>query len=77
MSNPDVLRTFGESAEALEARIADAQARGDAVPAEAHAMLVSLRELSQAIASLQASLGGDPGDPPTPPPADPAPPAAP
>jgi hypothetical protein len=76
MSNPDVLRTFGESAEALEARIADAQARGVAVPAEAHAMLVSLRELSQAIASLQASLGDEAAEEPSSPAGDPAPPAA-
>ena len=57
MTESDPLRAFGDSAEALEARIADAEARGTPVPPEAHAMLVSLRELARAIADLQSSLG--------------------
>jgi hypothetical protein len=75
MTESDPLRAFGDSAEALEVRIADAEARGTPVPPEAHAMLVSLRELARAIADLQSSLGTEPageqatgdaaGDPPT------------
>jgi hypothetical protein len=57
MSRPDDLRAFGDSAQALEAQIADAEARGTPVPPEAHAMLESLRQLSRAIDDLQASLG--------------------
>ena len=60
MTESDPLLTFGHSAEALEARIADAEARGAPVPPEAHAMLVSLRELARAIADLQTSLGTEP-----------------
>jgi hypothetical protein len=60
MSRPDDLRAFGDSAQALEAQIADAEARGTPVPPEAHAMLESLRQLSRAIDDLQASLGVDP-----------------
>jgi hypothetical protein len=55
----DDLHTFGDSADALEARIADADARGTPVPPEARAMLESLRQLARAIDDLQASLGGD------------------
>ena len=62
MTESDPLRAFGDSAEALEARIADAEARGTPVPPEAHAMLVSLRELARAIADLQTSLGTEPAD---------------
>ncbi|MGZ9194743.1 MAG: hypothetical protein ACXW65_20995 [Gemmatirosa sp.] len=60
MSSPDDLRAFGDSAQALEAQIADAEARGTPVPPEAHAMLESLRQLSRAIDDLQASLGVEP-----------------
>ena len=60
MTESDPLRAFGDSAEALEARIADAEARGTPVPPEAHAMLVSLRELARAISDLQTSLGTEP-----------------
>jgi hypothetical protein len=60
MSSPDDLRAFGDSAQALEAQIADAEARGTPVPPEARAMLESLRQLSRAIDDLQASLGMDP-----------------
>ncbi|MDF1506316.1 hypothetical protein [Roseisolibacter sp. H3M3-2] len=60
MPTPDELRAFGDSADALEAQIADAQARGAVVPPEAHAMLESLRQLARAIADLQASLGTEP-----------------
>ena len=60
MTESDPLRAFGDSAEALEARIAEAEARGTPVPPEAHAMLVSLRELARAIADLQSSLGTEP-----------------
>ena len=62
MTESDPLRAFGESAEALEARIADAEARGTPVPPEAHAMLVSLRELARAISDLQSSLGSGAAD---------------
>lgn len=60
MSPPDDLRAFGDSAQALEAQIADAEARGTPVPPEAHAMLESLRQLARAIEDLQASLGVEP-----------------
>lgn len=60
MSRPDDLRAFGDSAQALEAQIADAEARGTPVPPEAHAMLESLRQLARAIEDLQASLGVEP-----------------
>ena len=61
MSSPDDLRAFGDSAHALEAQIAAAEARGTPVPPEAHAMLESLRQLARAIEDLQASLGVEPG----------------
>lgn len=57
---PDDLHAFGESADDLEARIAESEARGTPVPPEAHAMLTSLRQLSRALADLQASLGVEP-----------------
>jgi len=60
MSSPDDLRAFGDSAQALEAQIAEAEARGTPVPPEAHAMLESLRQLARAIEDLQASLGVEP-----------------
>jgi hypothetical protein len=60
MSSPDDLRAFGDSAQALEAQIADAEARGTPVPPEARAMLESLRQLARAIEDLQASLGVEP-----------------
>jgi hypothetical protein len=59
MTTPDELRTFAHSADALEAQIAGAEARGTPVPPEAHAMLESLRQLARAIDDLQASLGAD------------------
>ncbi|GLC26228.1 hypothetical protein [Roseisolibacter agri] len=59
-SSPDDLHTFGDSAQALEAQIAEAEARGAPVPPEAHAMLESLRQLARAIEDLQASLGVEP-----------------
>ena len=59
-SSPDELHAFGDSAQALEAQIAAAEARGDPVPPEAHAMLESLRQLARAIEDLQASLGVEP-----------------
>lgn len=62
MSTPDDLRTFGDSADSLEAQIADAEARGAPVPPEARAMLESLRQLSRAIEDLQASLGVEPAE---------------
>lgn len=74
MSTPDDLRTFGDSADALEARITAAEASGNPVPPEARAMLESLRQLSRAIDDLHASLGleADAGasedDPSAPPP---------
>ena len=83
MTQPDALRAFGDSAEALEARIADAESRGVPVPPEAHAMLVSLRELARAIDDLQASLGTEtpdesaPASPTAPDAATPEPPGAP
>ena len=42
-SSPDELHAFGDSAQALEAQIAEAEARGAPVPPEARAMLESLR----------------------------------
>lgn len=60
-SSPDELHAFGDSAQALEAQIADAEARGAPVPPEARAMLESLRQLARAIEDLQASLGVEPG----------------
>jgi hypothetical protein len=57
MTTPDELRTFANSADALEAQIAGAEARGTPVPPEARAMLESLRQLARAIDDLQASLG--------------------
>jgi hypothetical protein len=60
MSSPDDLRAFGDSAQALEAQIAEAEARGTPVPPEARAMLESLRQLARAIEDLQASLGVEP-----------------
>ena len=62
MTESDPLRAFGDSAEALEARIAAAEASGTPVPPEAHAMLVSLRELARAISDLQSSLGAASGE---------------
>lgn len=64
---PEDLQAFGDSADELEARIAAAEASGTPVPPEAHAMLTSLRQLSRALADLQASLGVEPtgaDDPP-------------
>ncbi len=62
-SSPDDLHTFGDSAQALEAQIAEAEARGAPVPPEARAMLESLRQLARAIEDLQASLGVEPPAP--------------
>lgn len=69
MSSPDELRAFDESAAALATRIADAESRGEPVPVEAYAMLASLRQLTRAVADLQASLDAPSADAATEPPA--------
>ena len=62
-SSPDELHAFGDSAQALEAQIAEAEARGAPVPPEARAMLESLRQLARAIEDLQARPGVEPPAP--------------
>jgi hypothetical protein len=57
------LEAFGAHADELEARIADAEARGEALPPQARAMLASLRELARAVEGLRASMGGPPDAP--------------
>jgi hypothetical protein len=54
----DDFDAFAEQADQLEARIADADARGEAVPPEARAILASLRELARAVEGLRSSLEG-------------------
>ena len=54
----DDFGAFAEQADQLEARIADADARGESVPPEARAMLASLRDLARAVEGLRASLEG-------------------
>jgi hypothetical protein len=56
MTGSDDFRAFAEQADQLEARIADADARGEPVPPEARAILTSLRELARAVEGLRASL---------------------
>lgn len=51
------LNAFAQPTAALEAQIAAAEARGETVPPEAHAMLASLREIVDAMRALEASLG--------------------
>jgi hypothetical protein len=51
------LDAFAARADELEARIADAEARGEALPPQARAMLASLRELARAVEGLRASMG--------------------
>jgi len=51
------LAELGDSVRVLEARIADATARGDTVPAAAYDMLTTLRALMSAVQNLSASLG--------------------
>jgi hypothetical protein len=65
----DDLDAFAARADELEARIAEAEARGEDLPPQARAMLASLRELARAVEGLRATLA--------PPPAGDAPAAAP
>ena len=65
------LDAFAARADELEARIAEAEARGETLPPQARAMLVSLRELAHAVEGLRTSLGAlpapsadAPGEPP-------------
>ena len=55
---PEDFDAFAEQAEQLEARIADTEARGEPVPAEARAMLDALRSIARAVEDLRASLAG-------------------
>jgi hypothetical protein len=52
----------GDPVAELEKFIAEAQARGDAVPLEAYEMLARLRELMAALRGLTASLAQRPPD---------------
>ena len=57
------LEAFAAHADELEARIAEAESRGEPLPPQAHAMLASLRELARAVEGLRASMGdAPPGD---------------
>jgi len=58
------LAELGDPVRVLEARIADATARGDTVPAAAYDMLTTLRALMSAAHNLSASLGNS-GSPPS------------
>lgn len=63
------IESFLSHATALEARIAAAEAAGDAVPEEARLMLASLRDLAQAVDGLRTTITeSDAGDaaPPAP-----------
>ena len=62
--SPDDLAAFAARADELEARIAEAEARGEALPPQARAMLTSLRELARAVEGLRATLEQQPGDAP-------------
>lgn len=64
MTPDDKLDAFENPAAELEARIAEASGRGDAVPPEAYAMLARLRELMDAIKGLNATVGGGDGGAP-------------
>ena len=50
------LDAFAARADELEARIAEAEARGEPLPPQARAMLASLRELTRAVEGLRASM---------------------
>jgi hypothetical protein len=52
----DVPGLSGDPVAELEKFIADTEARGESVPAEAHAMLARLRELVAALKGLTDSL---------------------
>ena len=71
------LDAFAARADELEARIAEAEARGEPLPPQARSMLASLRELARAVEGLRASMGGARPDdaPPGAPPAGAAPPS--
>ena len=56
LHEPPGLPAFAESLSQLEARIAVADAGGDAVPPEALQMVVKLRELVAALGDLTSSL---------------------
>ncbi|HET7457655.1 MAG TPA: hypothetical protein VFJ74_08360 [Gemmatimonadaceae bacterium] len=55
---------FGAHLAGLEARVAEADARGDSVPAEARAMITHLREIVAALDGLTAALGRPASSPP-------------
>lgn len=54
---------FGAHLAGLEERVAAADARGEAVPAEARAMIAHLREIVDALDGLTAALGRRPAPP--------------
>jgi hypothetical protein len=60
---PNFERSGDDAVAELEAFIAEAEARGETVPAEAHMMLARLRELMAALRGLTSSLE-ERGEPP-------------
>lgn len=62
MADAQDFTAFAAGATELEARIADAEARGEPVPAEARAMLAALRDLARAVEGLRSTLDASPED---------------
>jgi hypothetical protein len=60
MSDEHTSHPFAGPLAAMEAEIAAAEARGEPVMPQAHAMVARLRELMQALDGLNASLGTGP-----------------